>query len=131
MTQIFQFKQDHEFRERAQLAKQLQTKYPDRVPVIIQFKINSGLGPGLGPRLKETGYAKFLVPVDINFNHLANCVRYDNQINTKQALFFLVNGTTLVTLSTPMSILYEKHRDPDDNFLYIVCQSENTFGYQA
>jgi len=112
------FKTKNTFEDRRNEADKINTKYPLRVPIIVEKCEKS--------TLIDIDKNKFLVPRDLNMNQFVYIIRKRIKLDKSQSIFLMVNGS-LCPSNTPISVIYEDHKDKD-GFLYIKYASENTFG---
>jgi GABA(A) receptor-associated protein len=89
-------------------------KYPDRVPVLVESKVN------------ETDALKYMVPKDRTIATMMVQLRKHIKMTPKQAIYLFVNNT-LPPNSATIGEIWEQHRN-EDNVLVITYSLENTFG---
>lgn len=112
------FKKRVTFENRKEECDRIMNKYTHRIPIIVSKCNNSKL-----PMIDKE---KFLVPKDMNLGQFIYIIRKRIQLDSKEALFVLINNS-LQPSSKLIQDIYESQKD-EDGFLYIVYSSENTFG---
>lgn len=117
MSKIVSFEKSVSFENRCKESKKVLTKYPNRIPIIVESNDN---------KLPIIDKKKFLVPNDITVGQFQYIIRKRIQLQPEVALFFYINNIIPSTNST-MGQIYNEYKN-DDNFLYIIYQGENTFG---
>ena len=97
----------------------IMTKYPDKIPIIVQV----GRGAKDVPLLDKN---KFLAPKNMTMAQFLYTVRRRINLPAEKALFIFC-GDALPTTATQIMDLYHNYADPD-GFLYMTYTSESTFG---
>lgn len=113
------FKERNTFEKRLEESRRIITKYPERIPVIIERDRRS-------LDIPDIDRIKYLVPNDLSFSQLIYIIRKRINISAEKSLFFFV-GEKLVPFTKLISQIYEENKDKD-GFLYIVYNTETTFG---
>ena len=112
------FKKDHTLEYRKTEAQKIRTKYPERVPVIVEKHPNSDI--------KQIDKRKYLVPNEITVSQFMWIIRKRIDMPPEKAIFLFVNKV-IPGAAKSMGELYEEQMDVD-GFLYIQYSGENTFG---
>lgn len=100
---------------RLQSCNKILTRYPERIPIIIDCKNNI-----------EIDKNKYIVPRDLNIAQFLFILRKRVNINEEQSLFLICNNKLLINTDV-IGTIYSKYKD-EDSFLYIYISLENTFG---
>ena len=112
------FQEKHSFENRKLESLRIRSKYPDRIPVVIE-KANQ-------TDLIEIDKCKFLVPSDLTVSQFIYVIRKRLKLPPEKALFvFIMN--TIPPGSALMSTIYEDYKH-NDGFVYMQYAGENTFG---
>ena len=102
-------------------ATRIMSKYPDRIPVIVNRSERSGSD------VPSIDKHKFLVPSDLTMGQFQYVIRKRLSLEPHKALFLFVNNSVPPT-SSLISTIYEESKDPDTMFLFVKYSMENTFG---
>src|SRR3989338_6628366 len=111
------FKQQHTLERGREVAARIRSKYPDRIPVIVEKAPKSDV--------PDIDKHKYLVP-DITVGKFVYEIRKHIKLSPEKAIFLFVNDKLPPTAEL-MSRIYDHNKD-EDGFLYIQYSGENTFG---
>ena len=113
-----QFKKLSTFEKRQNESQRIVKKYPERIPVVVC--------KNYGDNLPDIDKQKYLVPKDMSLGQFIYIIRKRIKLKSEQALFIMVNHS-LQPGNKLLDEIYETNKS-EDNFLYVVYSSENTFG---
>ena len=117
---MVKFIEKHTFEYRKDESSRILTKFPDRVPIIIEKSTQSS------NTLPDIDKKKYLVPNDLTLGQFVYVIRKRIQLKPEKAIYLFVNNTLPIVSST-MRQVYNEHVDKD-GFLYFTYAAENTFG---
>jgi GABA(A) receptor-associated protein len=109
--------------ERLQFSERLKNKYPDLIPINIKKKFGDKI-------LQDIDKHRYLIPKNLPMSNLLFIIRKKITLLETQALFVFVEKNKesfLVASNTIIGEIYQQHKS-NDNFLYLVYTTENTFG---
>uniref|UniRef100_A0A3B4V793 Microtubule-associated protein 1 light chain 3 gamma n=3 Tax=Seriola TaxID=8160 RepID=A0A3B4V793_SERDU len=115
------FKQRKSFAIRKQEVAGIRSKFPNKIPVIIErYEREKYLPP-----LDKT---KFLVPHELTMTQFVTIIRNRMALLPTQAFYLLINNSGLASMSLTMAQVYKDHQD-EDGFLYMTYASQEMFGH--
>ena len=114
------FKDAQTFESRKNEANRVRTKYPNRIPVIVERAENCN-------EIEIIDKKKYLVPTDLTMGQFIYVIRKRLKTMTAEKALFVFVGNIMPPTGENMAILYENNKD-EDGFLYITYSGENTFG---
>ena len=112
------FKESVEFSKRIEESSRIISKYPDRVPIIVEAKHNT--------KLPDLDKHKYLVPKEMTIGQFMYVIRRRLKLKKDQAIFVFVDNKLPVT-SELISTVYDNHKN-EDGFMYMIYAGESTFG---
>uniref|UniRef100_UPI003AB0E651 microtubule-associated proteins 1A/1B light chain 3C n=2 Tax=Centroberyx TaxID=88664 RepID=UPI003AB0E651 len=114
------FKQRKSFATRKQEVAGIRSKFPNKIPVIIErYQREKYLPP-----LDKT---KFLVPQELTMTQFVTIIRNRMALLPTQAFYLLIDSSGLASMSLTMAQVYKDHKD-EDGFLYMTYASQEMFG---
>ena len=108
-----------ELSERLKEAQRVLSKYPGRIPLIVECEERSIEKLGFNMR-------KLLISGDKTMGQLMSVLRKQVNISPSQGVFMLINKTLPVNTATVQQV-YDEHKAPD-NLLYVTLCRLATFG---
>jgi len=114
----FNYQNQKKFDERKAESSRINTKYPDRIPVIVEKSQSSDVA--------QIDKCKFLVPKDLSMGEFVYVIRKRIKLQPEKAIFLFCNNS-IPNTSDLISKIYNDHKNAD-GFLYMNYASENTFG---
>ena len=116
------FKDEIPFAMRKEEASRIVSKYPDRIPIIIERSEDCSSD------IPVVDKKKYLVPNDITTGQFTYIIRKRIELEPEKAIFlFAGEDYTIPPSSSLISEIYNNYKD-EDGFLYFTYSGENTFG---
>ena len=112
------FREKHTFDQRKNEATRILTKYPDRIPVVVEIDRRSKL---------KLDRHKYLTPAELTCGQFIYVLRKRLKLAPEKSLFMFFRDNKLPPTSALMGELYKEYMD-NDFFLTVTIAEENTFG---
>jgi GABA(A) receptor-associated protein len=99
--------------------KNINMKYPDRIPVIVERATHHSLIPQIDKK-------KYLISHDLTMYQVLYTIRRRLKLSETQAIFVFINNR-LPPMAATLGQIYKDNKE-EDGFLYITYNGEDTFG---
>ena len=116
------FKSEHSFENRKLESERILTRYPERIPIIVEKHMKEKDGSQYTLDKK-----KYLTPGDLTVTQFQFVIRKRLALPPTDSIFFFAKNDTLLLPTSEMSQVYETKKD-DDGFMYIRYAYHETFG---
>ena len=123
VVQKIPFKQRKTYYSRMCESTSIRTKFPSKVPVIVERYWKEKYLPYLDK-------TKFLIPGDFAVYQLYKVIRNRMVLKPTDSIHLFIKDNTLASMSTPFHDVYANMKD-EDGFLYITYASQETFGGES
>ena len=108
--------------KRKQECQHILNQFPEKIPIICEKDPKC-------KNLKEIGKTKFLVSNDLSVAQFYFMVRKNLNVEEERSSFYLLaNGKYALYGDFLMSNIYQKYKNPEDGFLYILYTSTLIWG---
>ena len=114
------FKDTQTFECRKNEANRVRSKYPNRIPVIVERANNCN-------EIEIIDKRKYLVPTDLTMGQFIYVIRKRLKTLSPEKALFVFVANIMPPTGENMAVLYQNNKD-EDGFLYITYSGENTFG---
>ncbi len=109
------------FEDRKKKANSLLTKYPDKIPVILEKSKKDKYLPKMDK-------SKLLVAQDMTVSTVLQLLKKSIKTDEKTSIYIMVsNKDIMLSGSQSITEIYENHKN-NDGFLYLEYCTENVFG---
>ena len=116
------FEDAYKFDKRRKDALKVLSRYPDRIPIIVQ------IGDSKSKKRMRLDKHKFLVPNDMKFGQFAAVLRQRMRLKPEVALFTMCKKNGRIPATSDLMISIYHTCMGRDHFLYLDLFTENTFG---
>lgn len=106
--------------ERKDECDKLREKHPEKVPILFEKDPKCSM--------KNLPKTKYLILKDMTVNHFLLILRDKLELGPADAFFLLVAGKYSILGEQTMEEIYDKYKDPEDGFLYLMYSTEQVWG---
>tara|TARA_B100000482_G_C12558065_1_gene278953 strand:+ start:278 stop:616 length:339 start_codon:yes stop_codon:yes gene_type:complete len=111
------YKQEKSLEERTHESALMLSRFPDRVPVIVEKR---------RPSISTIDKRKYMSPKTLTLGQFTFVIRKRLKLKPSEAIFIFINQK-LIHQTQTLGDTYANEKD-EDGFIYLIYDFENTFG---
>ena len=116
---MFKYKEEHSLQERAEEVSRIISKWPGRIPIIMEKSPTS--------HLLSLPKNRFLCPGGYSVHNFIGSLRRTINLPKDVALFVFINGHEIASGEASMKTIYDQKKD-EDGFLYVMFSEQEVMG---